>query len=68
MSQIKVPLFQVIFDEDGFFYIYKFNFIERCHIKIENSRYLTYEDAKRVVEELNQQPDNKPIVMDLDID
>ena len=68
MAIIRVPLFQVIFDEDGFYYIYKFNCIKNCHIKIEHAKYKKYEEAKAVVDELNSQPENEPIIMDLEID
>lgn len=66
MTSIRVPLFQIIFDEDGFYYLYKFNCLEQKYNKIESVKYIDFETAKAEADELNGMPENKPIVMDLD--
>lgn len=66
MSQVRIPIFQVLIDEDGFYYIYKFNFLVGCHIKIEGSRFVDYNTAKATADELNSE--QEPIICDLEID
>lgn len=65
MASVRVPLFQAIFDEDGFYYVHKFNCLEQKYNKIDG-KYIDYETAKAKADELNGMPENKPIVMDLD--
>lgn len=67
MAKVKVPQFQVIFDEDGFYYINKITSPLK-YIKIEKPKYTTFEDAKTVADEQNSLPENPPLIVDLEID
>lgn len=67
MAKVKVPKFQVIFDEDGFYYINKIT-SPLEYIKIEKPKYITFEEAKAIADDLNSFPENPPLIVDLEID
>lgn len=69
MKKIKLPIFNAIYEQDGFFYIYKLNVSEFKYEQMPNERFKDGISAEQREKELNDEmleQGQGPLVMVLD--